>query len=155
MLTVAASMRLWSGDSTALPARCLVPRLGHRVRFAFGTDTHFDANGKDGVHRPRRRRRARAEPHRRTGEGRPPECPGQGETAREATEGRGRHQDYHSSRKGAPGGRSYRKKGISKGTAQRALCGCPKTHELFGPTFLIRIASFQDGYLMSGGVCVA
>src|SRR5712691_7223338 len=30
--------------------------------------------------------------------GRPPKCPGQGETAREALEGRGRRQDCHSSR---------------------------------------------------------
>jgi hypothetical protein len=28
---------------------------------------------------------------------------------------------------------------------------CPKTYELRRLTFLIRIASFQDGYLMSGG----
>src|SRR5712692_6783241 len=28
---------------------------------------------------------------------------------------------------------------------------CPKPYELRPPTFLIRIASFQDGYLISGG----
>jgi len=40
---------------------------------------------------------------------------------------------------------------MSKGIARGSFLACPKTYELRLPTFLIGIASFQDGYLISGG----
>ncbi len=40
---------------------------------------------------------------------------------------------------------------MTKGIASGRFLACPKTYELCLPTFLVRIASFQDGYLTSDG----
>jgi hypothetical protein len=39
----------------------------------------------------------------------------------------------------------------SKGTAQWTVSRLPKMYESCTPTFFMTIASFHDGYLMSGG----
>src|SRR5437899_11549581 len=81
---------------------------------------------KDGVHRPRRRRPTRTEPHRRTGESRPPEC-------RAKWKPLGRPRKVVDADRIAilrAQARSWREivteTGISKGTAQGALSGLPK-----------------------------
>ena len=43
------------------------------------------------------------------------------------------------------------KKSLTAPVSSNPEIACPKTYELRLPTYLIRIPSFQDGYLMGGG----